>query len=244
MQTVRITTTQNVEIEYEIASIGERILAALIDYGVVIGYGLAISVILSALAGSGSRLASPAVVIILLLPIFFYDLVCEILMDGQSFGKKQMKIKVTMLDGSQPGIRAYLLRWLLRLVDVTLSWGSVAILTLLFNGKGQRLGDLAAGTTVIKLKPEVGLRDTIFAEIEKDYQPVFPQVAELNDKDIALVKEVLNAGLEVEDTRVGDKLEQKAKTVLARKMGITTNMHPRAFLSTVLKDYNYFKGKV
>jgi len=243
MQTVRITTTQNVEIEYEIASIGERILAALIDYAVLIGYGIAISLILSALPGSG-RSTSLALVVILLLPIFFYDLLCEILMDGQSFGKKQMKIKVTMLDGSQPGVGAYLLRWLLRLIDITLSSGGVAVLTLLFNGKGQRLGDLAAGTTVIKLKPEVGLRDTIFAEIQDDYQPVFPQVAELNDKDIALVKEVLDAGLEVEDRRLGDTLEQKAKTILAQKMGVTTNMHPRAFLSTVLKDYNYFKGRV
>jgi uncharacterized RDD family membrane protein YckC len=242
MQTVRITTAQNVEIEYAVASIGDRILAAFIDYGILLGYLIGAIILWSFLPGGGSNRV--ALLVVLYLPFFFYDLLCEIFLDGQSLGKKQMKIKVIKMDGSSPDIGSYLLRWLLRAVDISLSSGGVAMLTILLNGKGQRLGDIAAGTTVIKLKEDVGLQDTIFTKITDAYQPVFAQAAELNDQDMAIVKEVLDTGLEVESIEVGNNLEMKAKIVLEERMRIKTDLPPRAFLSTVLRDYNYFKGKL
>lgn len=242
MQTVRITTAQNVEIEYAVASIGDRILAAFIDYGILLGYLIGAIILWSFLPGGGSNRV--ALLVVLYLPFFFYDLLCEIFLDGQSLGKKQMKIKVIKMDGSSPDIGSYLLRWLLRVVDISLSSGGVAMLTILLNGKGQRLGDIAAGTTVIKLKEDVGLQDTIFTRITDAYQPVFAQAAELNDQDMAIVKEVLNTGLEVESIEVGNNLEMKAKNVLEERMRIKSDLPPRAFLSTVLRDYNYFKGKL
>jgi uncharacterized RDD family membrane protein YckC len=244
MQIVRITTTQNVEIEYPVASIGDRILAALIDYLIVIGYFIGVAILLNLLPIGGGRSDRVALFIALYLPVFFYDLLCEILLDGQSFGKKQMKIKVIKMDGSQPDLGSYLLRWLLRVVDITLSSGGVAMLTILINGKGQRLGDMAAGTTVIKLKEDIGLHDTIFTKIAVEYQPVFPQAAALNDHDMAIVKEVLDAGLEVENIDIGNSLESRAKMALEEKMGIKSDLTPRAFLSTILQDYNYFKGRL
>lgn len=243
MQTIKITTTQNVEIEYALASIGDRILAALIDYAILIGYFIGALLLLTNLpVGGGS--GRIALFVIIYLPVFLYDLLCEVLLDGQSLGKKQMQIKVVKIDGSQPDVSSYLLRWLLRLVDITLTSGGAAILSILINGKGQRLGDIAAGTTVIKLKSTIGLQDTIFTRLATDYQPVFSQAAQLSDADIAVVKEVLDASLAIENASVGDHLEAKARQALEEKMGLKTDMSPRAFLSTVLRDYNYFKGRV
>src|SRR5574341_1922061 len=164
MQTVRITTTQNVEIEYEVASIGDRILAGLVDGAVWLGYVIGAPVLLFEVLNVGDKKFGIALTVALYLPAFLYDLLCESLMDGQSLGKKLLKIKVIKLDGSPPDFGSYLLRWLLRWLDVTICWGGIAILTILINGRGQRLGDLAAGTTVIKLKPGVGFRETIFAD--------------------------------------------------------------------------------
>jgi len=243
VQSIKITTTQNVEIEYALASIGDRILAALIDYAVIIGYLIG-TILLQSILPAGAGSGRIAVFVIIYLPVFLYDLLCEIFLDGQSLGKKQMQIKVVKIDGSQPDIGSYLLRWLLRPVDITLTTGGAAILTILLNGKGQRLGDLAAGTTVIKLKSAIGLQDTIFTRLTADYQPVFSQVAQLSDADIAVVKEVLDASLAIENAGVGDHLEAKARQALEEKMGIKSDMSPRAFLSTVLRDYNYFKGRV
>jgi len=243
MQTIRITTTQNVEIEYDLASIGDRILAALIDYAILIGYAIGAILLFSALPLQG-RPGFVAVLVSLYAPAFFYDLLCEIFMDGQSFGKKQMKIKVMKIDGTPPSWGSYLLRWLLRSIDISLTSGGVAILTILINGRGQRLGDLAAGTTVIKLKQAVGLRDTILTKITPDYKPLFPQAANLNDQDLAIVKEVLAASLEVQEIEVGNDLERRTKQALQEKMGVQSEMPPRAFLTAVLHDYNYFKGSL
>lgn len=239
MSALAINTPQNVVIEYEPASVGDRILAALLDALVIVGYvvGVTIFFIRLDLRGAGA----PALYVLSYLPAFFYDLICELTMDGQSFGKRQMKIKVIRLDGAQPSLGNYLLRWLFRLIDVTLSMGGLAILTLMINGKGQRLGDLAAGTTVVKIKPQASLADTIFARLEENYQPVFSEVSRLSDQDLGIVKEVLDAT--VSDANLDERLLLKAKTAIAAKMGVTTEMKPRLFLRTVLKDYNYHHGK-
>jgi Predicted membrane protein/domain len=145
MDKVKVQTTQNVEINYEIASLGDRVVAALIDYGVLIAYMLTISVIvyfLNQLDIQGDWLL--ILLMMLCLVIIFYDLLCETLMEGQSIGKKIMKIKVIKLDGTQPSFGSYFMRWMLRIVDVVLFSPAVAMLVILINGKGQRLGDIAA----------------------------------------------------------------------------------------------------
>ena len=50
--------------------------------------------------------------VILYLPFFFYDFLCEIFLNGQSIGKKILKIKVVKIDGTQPGLGSYFLRWI------------------------------------------------------------------------------------------------------------------------------------
>ncbi len=238
MESVQINTAQNVAIDYEIAGLGDRILAALIDYFVLAGYIIGIS-LLSNIFDSILQ-GSIVVMTIILLPYVCYDLACEIFMNGQSIGKRAMKIRVVKLDDSQPGIGDYLLRWLFRLIDVSILAGAVAIFTILINGKGQRLGDLAAGTTVIKMKSNVKLKDTILAQLEVDYQPTLSQVVLLNDSDIAIIKKVLH--VKIENTKIANHLAFKTKTALENKMGIKSDMLAGDFLETVLKDYNALLG--
>src|SRR5690606_21050190 len=109
---------------------------------------------------------------IVTVPFLLYHPLFEILMNGQSPGKRQMKIKVVSLDGSSPTIGGYLMRWLFRLVEVFMLRGAVAMVTIAANGKGQRLGDIAAGTTVVKLVPQHATSsDAVFTQVESDYQP-------------------------------------------------------------------------
>ena len=149
MDNISIHTTQNVDIEYQLASIGDRILATLLDYLLFLAY------FLFAALTKWELFDSIAIMSILVLPILFYDLICEVLFQGKSFGKMIMKIKVVMLDGTQANFGAYLLRWLLRIIDMRLFGGALALIAILINGKGQRIGDMAAGTTVIKMKQKV-----------------------------------------------------------------------------------------
>ncbi len=223
---VAIRTSQNVILEYEPASIGDRILATLLDYLVFLGWVL---LTLAIPAGLEMRLGT-FYVLLAVLPIFFYDLLCEYFLNGQSVGKLAMSTRVVMLDGSQPGLGAYLLRWVLRIVEsVPFFWGIVPIITVAANGKGQRLGDIAGGTTVVKLKPAMSLTDVLHRPMPENYVVQFPDVRLLTDRDVSVVREVLQRG----DAMTYERTAEKIKEVT----GIQSSLSPRAFLETVLTDY-------
>ncbi len=233
MDNIQIQTTQNVDIDYELASLGDRILATLLDYLFFLAYFILLSIMAGITAGFGGSLT---ILILLCMPVLLYDLLCETFMQGQSFGKMIMKIKVVMLDGTRATFGAYLLRWLLRIVDTRLMTGLVAVVAIIMNDKGQRIGDMAAGTTVIKMKQKVTLNDTILMRVKTDYVPVFPEVVKLSDNDIAIIKEVLKKGLESHNWPIIEKLTVKTKET----MGITSNVPHLQFLNTVLQDYTHY----
>jgi uncharacterized RDD family membrane protein YckC len=233
MDNIRIQTTQNVDIEYEVASIGDRILATLLDYLFFLAYFILILLIGGLTDWVLFR--SIAIEVLLVLPVLFYDLVCETFLQGRSFGKIIMKIKVVKLDGTQANFGAYLLRWLLRIIDTRIFGGVIALIAILINGKGQRIGDMAAGTTVIKMKQKVQLSDTILNKVQADYTLVFPQVSKLSDNDVAIIKEVVRVCIQSNNTEALEKLATKTKET----MGVTVNMPHIQFLSTVIQDYSY-----
>jgi uncharacterized RDD family membrane protein YckC len=242
MQTIEIQTAQNVKIEYPVASLGDRVVAAIIDQLIMIGYLIAIIFLYIWILNltDGSALYFPvAYFVILFLPLFFYHLLCETFLNGQSFGKKLMKMRVVKIDGSQAGIGSYFLRWILAPIDIYFTYGSVGLVTMLINGRGQRLGDLAANTTVVKLKAEAKLDDTILRTTPVNYEVKFPQVSSLTDKDIAIVKAVLDMNYKNPDIFVYEKIVQKTKAAIEQKTGINSSLRPITFLDTVLKDYNF-----
>ena len=225
---VSILTSQNVLLEYEPASIGDRLLATLIDYAAFLGWLL---LTLALPAGMKINLGVYYVILVGFLPILFYDLICEWQLNGQSLGKIAMNIRVVMLDGSQPGLGAYLLRWLLRIVDTRLLSGLVAVIVIAANGKGQRVGDIAAGTTVVKLKQKVSLDEVMHNPLPDIYQLQFPDVRLLSDRDIHIVREVLYRGDETSIIRAAEKVKEVT--------GISTTLNSREFLHTVLTDYQF-----
>lgn len=127
---------------------------------------------------------------VLLLPMALYHLLFEVLANGQSVGKMVMKIRVIRTDGSQPTLGNFLIRWLMRIVEFTLFRG-LALLVFLIIGKGQRLGDLFAGTTVIRTRRRITLQDTVLQEIDPSYNPTYPQARNLTHRDVEIIKEAL-----------------------------------------------------
>lgn len=242
MQTVPIQTAQNVTIEYETAGVGERILAVMVDYIIIFSYAFAV---VFAYLYFEDYIKDIAVVYFMLLaiPVVCYDLICEIAMDGQSFGKKLIRIKVVKLDGRQPSVSSYLLRWVLRIVDISLMGGAVAVFTILLNGKGQRLGDIAAGTTVIRLSQRVKISDTILVPIDENYKPAFPEAGRLDVRTVTIIKEVLDFEKKNKRSRAAEDILSKTKAKLEETMGVTSRIEPREFLESVLMDYNYYQGK-
>jgi len=147
-----------------------------------------------------------------------------------------MKLRVVKLDGSKPGFGSYFVRWILRIVDISLASGAIAVVTILSGGKGQRLGDLAAGTTVISEKKKTRLSDTLLVEIAEDYIPTYPQVTVFTDKDIQRIKTVFTDAKRQSNHNVIVKLATKMQTI----MEITVDEKPIVFVERVIADFNYY----
>jgi uncharacterized RDD family membrane protein YckC len=237
MQTVRINTTQNIEIDYEVADLGERILAYLIDMSIfllimiftfIIGFAVSI--------GVGSMMLIVMVVIYFSLFVF-YDLVCEIFMNGQSVGKRVMKIKVVSLDGGQPSISQYLLRWLFRIVDFTISSNLGALICVAVTDKKQRIGDIVAGTTLIRTTPRTQIGQVAYMPEATDYKPVFVEAGQLSDEDVALIHEVVQTYFKSRNSVIVYNMASRVK----EHLGVTKpeSLNDLQFLQTILKDYNH-----
>lgn len=236
MEKLYIDTSQNVVIEHNIASIGERMLSHLIDYGIFFAYFISVF----AFTGALHLFESTAFVVIILIPIFIYDLVFEYIYHGQSLGKKIVRIKVVKIDGSPAAFSNYLIRWIFRVVDNILLLGGISTFTIIFNGRGQRLGDIAAGTTVIRIGHRISLKDAIYVVLPPNYQPVYNQVKHLNEKDIATIKEVIDYYRRNTCTIKNSYFAVRTKNAVEKKLNIKSEKPPLFFFQIILMDYHFF----
>jgi len=237
MSKLNVETGQNVIIKKELANIGERIGAQLLDYLIMFIYGAIVSLIINGISEvSGTKL--DALMVILLVPLFFYSLLSETFMQGQSLGKRVLKTKVVKISGGQPTFGSYIIRWMFRLIDINFLYGVVGMVTIAANGRGQRLGDLVAKTSVISLKRRESLKNTIFVETEDDYEPVYNDVENLDETDIKTIKDVIaHYKNNITKPIAIDMVKSSAKAI-KEKTGIVSSEAPLLFLETILKDYN------
>lgn len=235
MDNFQIETAQNISIYQNVAHITTRIGSYIIDKLILVGYFIMMMVIMG-LMDFEHGFDAWIFYVLFGLPIFFYSLVFEILMNGQTPGKRVNKIRVVKLDGSKPTFSSFLLRWMLNFIDFTLSSGSVAVVSILATGKGQRLGDLAGGTTVISEKKRVSIAQTIAVDIPDTYVPKFPQVTVLTDADIQTIKSVYYSAKRKHNHKVLMKLHAK----IINLTQIKSDFKAMEFIETVLKDYAYY----
>lgn len=240
MTQLTINTTQNVKLNFEIASLFSRGVAFLIDSILKFLYGLLVAYLLNKLLVQYfvhlDSWEEYALWSLSLLPVFFYSLVFESAMQGTTPGKKLMKVKVIKIDGYEATFIDYLIRWVFRLIDVLIGGGVIGLLIIMLGNKGQRLGDIVAGTAVISLKETYRLTSTIYQELESEYTPVYPQVLHLTDNDIRIIKQVMLDFKATKDYKLLDQLVVKIEQTLGTKRKTDSQLD---FIQTVLKDYNY-----
>jgi uncharacterized RDD family membrane protein YckC len=238
--TVKVKSAQNVRLNFTIAGIGERIVATLID-SIIIGL---IAILVFNILPPFASIAENTVLIILYIlfssAVFIYDPFFEIIWNGQTPGKRIRGIKVITVDGTRPTIGAFLLRWITRPVEIVMSFGIIAMVAIFLNKKGQRIGDIAAGTIIVKIPERVSISQTVLKKIDSSYSAMFPQVAYLDDQTITTVQKVINAYTANRNMESYKLLVEKTKDKMEEKLSLQSDLPAIEFLYTIVKDYNYF----
>lgn len=237
MSKLAINTAQNVNLDYKLIGLGERMVAFLIDGIILITY----ITIMENLVEFSQIFESDAwtkrgFTGLFLLPAFFYSVICHIVFGGQTIGKMILKIKVVSIDGSPTQWYNFFVRWMLRLVDLWIFTPSIGILSILLSDKKQRIGDSAAGTVVISVKKKHKISSTILEEISDDYEPVFSNVTQLTDKDVRIIKEAFTISRKNNDYKTLSLLKKK----ICDTLQIESKLYDVKFIDTILKDYNFY----
>lgn len=150
-----IITPEAVVLDFELAGLASRSIAYAIDIAVQFGALMAYLVVVGAISA-----ASPVVGIVLMLVgliviVLGYPVIMETFRGGRTLGRMVVKTRVVTVEGAPVRFRHALIRSLLGIIDLLISVGAVAVVTSLLTKRGQRLGDLVAGTMVIR-EPSVG----------------------------------------------------------------------------------------
>lgn len=231
-QHIEITTAHNIVIKYELAQLITRIVATAIDLIIIFMFsGLMMTIL--------GRVPS-LMYIFIFLPIAFYHLLFELFNDGQSPGKALLKIKVVSLKNQYPNTEDLVMRWIFRLIDVLLTAGTLSIMSIISTDRNQRIGDIMAGTTVIKLRPDrrVQLKDfNIMESIQHEVR--YPNVTVYNDQDMLIIKDTLERLRTERNTAT-----QKVSFELAGRIAVEQQVEIRKseaeqFLQQVINDYIY-----
>jgi len=264
MSIIQIATPFNIDLEFEIAEFHKRLFAYIIDFFVLVTY---LSVMKNLYYGRFDRVSQGIMeshigidILTISVPMLLYSLVSEVLMHGQTFGKIIMKIRVISLEGGEPTLGQYLIRWMFRawewpflfgyvffstesVIAYTLITGFLGIIVVIIIGitkKSQRLGDVAANTVVVNTRSKLSVHDTVFMEISQPgYHVKFPEVLKLTDRDINTIKNVVSHFYKTHNADTAGRVARKIQEVLK----ISTDMYAIDFLEKLLADYNYLATK-
>ncbi len=259
MGIIQISTAFNIDLEFEIAPFHKRLLAYLIDFFILVLFLFSMKYVLYVGFSMSLEDNIGLDILIISLPMLLYSLVTELWMNGQTFGKRLMGIRVISLNGDEPVFGQFLLRWITKFFEWPFVFGYVISIDTLFGSilvsgllgiavviiitvtaKNQRLGDLAAGTVIVNTRSSMSVEDTVFMNVSNEnYKVLFPEVMRLSDSDINTIKTVLTQSRKRNTVDMCYRVEAKVKEVL----GIKSDMYAPDFLEKLLEDYNYLATK-
>jgi len=146
-----VETPERVSFDYQVAGLGTRAVAQLIDL-LIVGFILVVVFILGAAVGALGSLSAEILVLVIgsFLVIFGYFWASEVLWSGQTVGKKVFRLRAVGDRGEPLTFMQAGIRNIVRIADFLPYGYGVGMVVLFANGRGKRLGDLAAGTIVVK----------------------------------------------------------------------------------------------
>ena len=247
-----VDTPENIEFAYDIAGIGSRFLAAIIDT-LAIAAGLVLLGIVVGVAGARTELARNATASVIaaigallsFLILWGYYIAFELLWNGQSLGKRALGLRVVREGGRPITFVGAAIRNLIRIVDFLPAFYGIGVIVMFIDRRARRLGDLAGGTLVVKERRGVTLESlttpqTPLTNSDPARQPALPNLHLLRDQDYNLVQEFLRRRSELGSEprlRLGGQLASG----LQARLGVPQGGDAEGFLQEVAAEYQQFK---
>jgi uncharacterized RDD family membrane protein YckC len=146
--TVAIATPEGVEVELTLAGIGSRFIAGAVDFTIQLVVIISMALITRPAGDAGAAIFSSAAFAM----IFFYDVLFEVLGRGRTPGKRWNGLRVVREGGRPITLARSALRNILRLIDIMPGFYAVGMTTIFITSRNQRIGDLAAGSYVVRYR--------------------------------------------------------------------------------------------
>jgi uncharacterized RDD family membrane protein YckC len=237
----QLQTPENVRVRYDLAGVGSRFLAAAVDTGiqVILLTLLALALVVAGVwAGAAavfrdidraeSSSAAIWLVALLVLANFLllwgYYVAFELLWNGQTPGKRLFRLRVLRDNGYPVGFLESLIRNLVRVIDFLPSFYGVGVVAMLVDGRSRRLGDLAAGTIVVKERRDLQVAELLPEALSVDAIPPasqLPNLDRLTRRDYQLLREYLLRRERLAES-ARDTIAWELSRVLAERLEIAT----------------------
>jgi uncharacterized RDD family membrane protein YckC len=190
-ETLRIATPEGVSLELPLAGLGSRFVALLVDF-LLQGLAFALLIVVLVLANAGGYAAGALVAVAVFALLFAYPVAFELGADGRTPGKRWSNLRVVCDDGAPVTFRASALRNVLRLVDILPAFYLVGTVAIFATRNNQRLGDLAAGTLVVR-EPRAAATAQVSAPVEPAEAGDLPawDVSGLREAELAALRRFL-----------------------------------------------------
>ena len=150
MNTHGIVTPEAVVLDFEPAGVASRILARLVDIAAQLAFLGTFSNFLFIATGGNETGFLIGLLIVTFLALFAYPAVLEAMAHGRTLGKMAIGLRVVTVEGAPVRFRHTSVRSMMQLIDIVLTFGGAAIASSVVSKRGQRLGDILAGTMVIR----------------------------------------------------------------------------------------------
>jgi len=153
-----VTTPERVSFDYQVAGLGTRAIAQILD--LLILSAVLLALLFAALAVGQTSLEVLAYLMVIIggfVVVFGYFWACEAFWSGQTVGKKVFRLRAVGDRGEPMTFVQAGIRNIVRIIDFLPYGYGIGLVVLFINGRGKRLGDLAAGTVVVKDSDSVWL---------------------------------------------------------------------------------------
>ncbi|MCQ3936974.1 MAG: RDD family protein [Chloroflexi bacterium] len=245
---LKIDTPENVTFDYDIAGIGSRFLAALIDTALIVivqvilfgGVILVISLPQVEMTGAVASWLFAIAGLVSFVFLWGYYIFFEILWNGQTPGKRQIGLRVIRVDGTPVSASEVIIRNLVRIIDFLPSAYGIGVVTMFINPNSRRVGDLAAGTIVVHDRAVKNLSDlspvrpsSLAVPGAQAYLPEGFPVEQVSEHELHIIEEFLSRRKSLSNS---SKLAHHILTSIVTRLGLPADSVPFAHSEFILAE--------